>query len=111
MLDHSSRAIQLRHPFPVAVVRQRRSAFAGIDQFLRRLRPAGMWRVWVDVRRKVVFPGAVAIPESCRPFGGEFDLDDRLDALETVLPRHDEAQRRAMLFGQRMTVDAGGEDR
>src|SRR5256885_13259080 len=33
------------------------------------------------------------------------DLHDRLDALEAVLPGHDEAQRRAVLVGQDPAVE------
>src|SRR5256886_7438787 len=35
----------------------------------------------------------------------EADLHDRLDALEAVLPGHDEAQRRAVLVGQDPAVE------
>src|SRR5207248_1281371 len=44
-------------------------------------------------------PGGVGLPRT------EADLHDRLDALEAVLPGHDEAQRRAVLVGQNPAVE------
>src|SRR5262249_40913440 len=46
-----------------------------------------------------------------RLFLDEADLRDRLGALEAVLPRHHEAQRRAVLVGQLIAVQTDGHDR
>ncbi len=42
---------------------------------------------------------------------GQLDLDDRLDALEAVLPRHDEPDGRAVRVREDPAVETDGEDR
>ena len=59
-----------------AIVRQRRPAFAGVDEFLRRLRPTRVRRVGIHVGGEIVFAGPVTMPKRCRPFGGKFDFDN-----------------------------------
>ncbi len=39
------------------------------------------------------------------------DADDRFRALEAVLPRHDDANRRAILVWQHLAVEADGDER
>ena len=46
----------------------------------------------------------------CGCFSIKLILHDRLDALEAVLPRHHQAHRRAVLIGQRLAVQADGQD-
>src|SRR5436309_144752 len=43
---------------------------------------------------------------SCRLPVGEFNADDRLRTLEAIFPRHDQPDRRAVLFEQGMPVHA-----
>ena len=69
-----------------------------------------MFDLGIDVRVEAVGLG----PSRCSRKSGllldELDLDDRLDALEAVLPRHDEADRRAVLVHQRLAIETDGED-
>ena len=46
------------------------------------------------------------IPESSRLFRRELNLCYRLNALETVFPWNNQPQRRSMLFGRWMTINA-----
>src|SRR2546430_8911106 len=39
--------------------------------------------------------------------GDELDFHDRLDAFVAILPRHDQADGRTVLSGQRLAVNAG----
>src|SRR5918999_4367997 len=51
----------------------------------------------------------IAVPEGARLLRGEFNFDNRLDALETILPRHHQSQWCAVLLWQWMSVDPAGE--
>ena len=54
----------------------------------------------IHVHPKTVFGGSGELPEGLGPLLGEFYLDDRLDALEAVLPGSDEAEVRTVLLGK-----------
>src|SRR5207302_1934120 len=69
------------------------------------LTPARMIDRGVDVGVEAVLVGSGHIPRSVGLALGEADLHDRLDALEAVLPGHDEAQRRAVLVGESAPVE------
>src|SRR5690606_34407688 len=74
------------------------------------LAPARMVNVRVDVAVEAVLARLQPIPGGRRHALGEADGDDRLDALEAVLPRHHQPQRRAVLLRQRLAVQTGGQD-
>ena len=61
----------------------------------------------INVGPEAVFTRPGGFPESFRSLFGKFDRHNRLDALKTEFPRHNEPQGGAVLPGQRMTVDAG----
>ena len=68
-----------------------RLAPAGLaDALLGRLAPARVIVLRVDVRVEPVLVRRVLVPRRRRLLVDERDLHDRLDALEAVLPRHDE---------------------
>ena len=52
----------------------------------------------------------LAFPEAFRTLVGKNEAHDRLDRLETVLPRYGQAQRRAVLPRQRLPVNTGDEE-
>ena len=64
----------------------------------------------IDVGEEVVFVRNDIVPKGVRFLGDQLDLDDRLDALEAVLPRRDETQRGAVLRRKRVAVDARCEE-
>ena len=64
-----------------------------------------------DVGFKAVLARVDDVPERAGLLTGERDADDRLAALEAVLPWQDEAHRGTVLFGERFAVDAGREER
>src|SRR3546814_5737694 len=65
--------------------------------------------VRVDVAEEAVFRRLQVVPGGFGHLLDELDFHDRLDALEAVLPRHHQAQRRAVLLRQRLAVQAGGQ--
>src|SRR5437667_7301621 len=72
----------------------------------RRIRHAG-----IDVGIKPVVHGRLLHPRRRRLLLDEPDLDDRFDALEAVLPRDDQAQRRAVLIRQLFPVQTDRDQR
>ncbi len=106
--------VEARHLLAVAVERQRRPALgqqsALADAPFGRLAPARMIDLRVDVGIEAVLAGVLLLPGDRRLLVGEADAHDRLDALEAVLPRHHQPDRRAVLVGQRLAVEADGQD-
>src|SRR5438132_1131858 len=96
--------VEAGHLLGVAVERQRRAASDLADPSLRRLAPARMVDRRVHVRGEAVLAGRREVPRGRRLGLDEADAHDRLDALEPVLPRDDEAERRAVLVRQRRRV-------
>src|SRR6266481_7723998 len=70
------------------------------------LAPARMVDVGIDVRVETVLAGCIAIPRGGRLFFLEADFHQRLDALITVFPRDDHANRRAVLRRKSLAVHA-----
>src|SRR5215510_3170544 len=64
----------------------------------------------IDVGIKAVLARILHVPGAGWLLLGEADSNDRLDALEAILPRHDQPDRRAILVGQRFPVEADGEN-
>src|SRR4051794_9531529 len=60
------------------------------DALLGRLAPAGMIDVRVHIGVKPVFIGRTLVPSRGRERGDQLDFHNGLDALESVLPRHDQ---------------------
>src|SRR5256884_5288995 len=75
------------------------------------LAPARMIHVGIHVRIKTVLVWCREVPGGRRHFGLKLDLDQRLDALETVFPRNHHAHRRAILIGQGFSVHPNAEKR
>src|SRR5579885_29522 len=94
----------------VAVEQQRFAPLAGADDLFGRLAPARLRHRRIDVGPEAVFGGLQHFPHALRPLLDEGELDDRLDRLEAVFPRHRQPQRRAVLLGERMAVGAGGDE-
>src|SRR5208337_3155963 len=70
------------------------------------LAPARMVDVRIHVRIKAVFAGGGLLPGVQRLAAGEADADDRLGALESVLPWNHDAERSAVLIRQYLAVHA-----
>src|SRR6185436_2272464 len=80
--------VETRNIFAIAVEQQRRPALLGGDVFLGRLAPARMRHLRIDVGPEAVLGRLQRFPETLRPLVAEAEMVDRLDRLETVLPRH-----------------------
>src|SRR5215471_988191 len=104
--------VHRRDLIAVAVEHQRlRGREVARDALLGRLAPARMIDVRIHVRVEAVLAGIRVVPRRVRHLVDEADADDRLDVLEPVLPRHHEADRRAVLVHQRLAVEPDGEER
>jgi len=76
-----------------------------------RLAPAWMIDRGIHVGVEAVFVGRRDVPGRRRLLLGKADLDDRLDALEAVFPRHHQPQWSTVLVGQRLAIESDGKDR
>ena len=65
-----------------------------------------MGYVRVYVRIESIFIGRRRVPGIRRLLFGQADADDRLDAFEAVLPRHDETDGSSILIGQCFAINA-----
>src|SRR5262245_11778606 len=81
--------VEARDLIGVAVEHERLAPAGLADPLLGRLAPPRVIVVGIDVRQEAVLLGRVLVPRRTRLLVGERDLDDRLDALEAVLPRND----------------------
>src|SRR6516162_3627704 len=95
----------------IAVEHQRRTPARFADALLRGLAPARMVHVRIHVGVKAVFIRRVLAPRRSRLVGNQFYFYDGFDSLETVFPRNDEADRRAVLCRQRTAVKSAREKR
>src|ERR1041385_3275696 len=68
------------------------------------LAPARMVFLRVHVGIKTVFVRGHLVPGGGWHEVNKADLHDRLDALESIFPRHDEAQRRTVNVGQNFVI-------
>src|SRR5690606_6239968 len=96
--------IEARDLLCVAVEEQSRTALgeqpaALADAALGCLTPARMIDSGIDVRVEAVLARVLTAPRRDRQLLRKRNADDRLDALEAVLPGHDEANRRTVLVG------------
>src|ERR1700676_2674625 len=73
---------------------------------LFRLTPAGMVHVRIHVGIETVFPRCGDIPGVQRLLFSETYAHDSLRTLESVFPRHDETDRRSILFGKILAIHA-----
>src|SRR5882672_3765009 len=71
-----------------------------------RLSPARVVDAGIHVGVKTVFIGSHAVPGGWRQLLLKLDLDERFDALETVFPRENHANRRAILIRQCFAIHA-----
>src|SRR6185503_7601536 len=65
----------------------------------------------IYVRIEAVFVGRHHLPRVARLLRDEVDLHDRFATFETVFPRRDQPQRRAVLIGNWFPVDPGRDER
>src|SRR2546426_7415806 len=103
--------VEAGHLLGVAVEGQRRPATELADPSLGRLAPAWMVDRRIHVRVEAVLVRCREVPRGRRLRLHETDAHDRLDALEPVLPGHYEAERRAVLVGERLPVEPDREER
>src|SRR5438132_8784944 len=74
------------------------------DAVLHPLTPARMIDIRIYVRIKPIFVWRLDIPGRRRLIRDQHNLYDRLDALETILPRHDQTNRRTVLRRHRLAI-------
>ena len=79
------------------------------DPSFRSLRPAWVRHIGVDIGVEAVFVGGNIFPERLWLRIYQLDLDDCLDTFKTVLPRHHQSEGGAVLWRQRVPVQAGDE--
>src|SRR6185436_18875480 len=103
--------IERRNLVAVAVEHQRLAPEELAEAALAALRPARMIDLRIDVRVEAVLRGLLLLPRVERLVFNERHPHDRLDALEAVLPRKHEADRRAILVWQHFAVEAEPEQR
>src|SRR6266849_4409689 len=103
--------IEARHQVAISVEGQRFSAAELADATLGGLAPAGMVHFRIDVGVKAVLARSGDVPGGRRLLLDEADYHDRLDSLESVLPGDHQAQRSAVLIGQRLAVQTDRQER
>src|SRR6185437_6995337 len=96
--------VQVRHLIRVPVEHERFLTSKLADAALARLRPARMIHRRIDVRVEAIFVRRRDLPRVQRLFVDERDPRDRLDALEAVLPRHDQPEGCAILVRQHLSI-------
>src|SRR6476469_125947 len=74
------------------------------------LAPAWMILLRIHVGVKAVFVRRHSVPCGRRHGVSKADLHDRFDALESVLPRHHQAQRSAVNVGKNFVIKADSHD-
>ena len=99
------------HLFLVAVEHQRRTPARFADALLRGLAPTRMIHVRIDVGVKAVFVRGILAPRCARLRCHQFYFYDGFDALETVFPRRDQPDGRAILRRQRAAINAARQQR
>src|ERR1043166_1717168 len=92
--------VKMRDLIAVAVQQKRLPFTEFANANFGGLTPTRMRHVRVHVGIKTVLAWTLDIPGRRRLIRHQRDLHDRLDALETILPRHDQPNRRAMLRWQ-----------
>src|SRR5262245_59117501 len=95
----------------VAVEHQRLAPSELADPSLGRLAPSRVMYGRIDVRVEAVLLWRGRVPRRLGLLVDEPDPDDGLGALEPVLPRHHDADRRTVLVGQHLPVEAHGQER
>src|SRR5438034_3753016 len=103
--------VEVRDLVGVAVERERGAAPELADPPLGGLAPARVVDRGVDVRVETVLLRRGLVPRGWRLLTREPDPHDRFRALESVLPRHDHADRGAVLVRQHLAVHADGQER
>src|SRR5207249_6402729 len=98
--------IERRDLVRVAVERERRPTAELTDPPLGGLAPPWMIHLGIDVGVEPVLAGRRLVPGGLRLLAHEPDAHDRLRALEAVLPRNDDADRRPILVRQDAPVHA-----
>src|SRR5690606_526883 len=108
--------VELAHLRLVAVEHQRRAALGEqaavlADAPLVGLAPARVRNLRIHVGIKAVLLRRRQVPRGAGHLLDEADLDQRLAALEAVFPGHHQAQRRAVLVRQHLTIETEGQQR
>src|ERR1700681_1029447 len=103
--------VEAGHLLAVAVEHQRLAPEELADAALGRLAPARVVHRRVDIRIEAVLVGRLVLPGAHRLLLDEADLRDRLDVLESVLPRDDQPYRRAVLVRDDLAVEPDRHDR
>src|SRR5919199_6953683 len=93
-------AVQTGDVFGIAIEGQRLAPAEVADPPFACLTPAGVVDGWIDIGVKAVLARRRERPAGRRLSLREADLDNRLGALEAVLPGNDQSQGGAVLVGQ-----------
>src|SRR5579864_3101458 len=111
MLLQIHSVVHRRHLVLVAIEHQSLDALTkecAIETAFRGLAPARMVHIWIYVGIEAVLVGRGLVPRGRRLAADEVDLDDRFDALESILPGKDDANRSAVLIWESLSVKAEG---
>src|SRR6185369_16490808 len=103
--------VERRHLVGIAVERQRWPAAKLAEAPLVGLAPARMAHRRVDIGVEAVLLGGRLFPRGLRLLADQPYPDDRLGALEAVLPRHHHTDRSAVLIRQHLAVHADRQER
>src|SRR5438128_8844312 len=95
----------------IAIEQKRWSRAKLTDAMLHPLAPARMIYVRIHVRIEAIFAWGFDVPGRRWLIRNQGYLHDRLDAFESIFPRHDQTNRRAILWRHRLPVHPGCEDR
>src|SRR5688572_27291704 len=103
--------VQMRDLFSVTIEQERLACAELADSTLVTLTPTRMADARIYVRIEAVLVRSLNVPSRGRLIGDQSNLHNRLNALEPVFPRDNQANRRAILRRQRLAVQAGSQNR
>src|SRR6266498_5315973 len=94
----------------IAIEQERWTRAKLADAVLHSLTPAWMIDIGIYIRIEAVFAWGFDVPGRRWLIRNQGYLHDRLDALESIFPGHNQSNRRAVLRRHRLAVHSGCED-